>query len=320
MQVPFPVKRRWLVFLAIGVLTIGLLVARGCKNESNGDAPPTAKPSRVATQAASAPAAGTAPQQSGQLVLLPEAPTSNDFLLAVFRGSSGPVQYSWDKNGETLEGEELDRLDVKHLSKGAVITVTVDNAGKKHSASVTIGNLPPTVRQVSLKNPAIHRGIDIELVASGDDGDGDDVSFQYRWFRDGNPIDRIDGPILPGDQFRRGELISFQVIPFDGVEEGVPYQGTAMTIPNAPPVFLSTPPLQFLAETYSYQAQAKDPDDDEVTYALGNPPSGMIIDKKTGKINWPLLDLPAGDYRISIVAVDSQELKAYQEYSLSMSR
>lgn len=317
----FPYKRKWLVLLAIGVLITGLLVARGCMRKSDSAAPQTAKPSQGTIQSTSASADYTVPQSlSGPLVLLPEAPTSNDFLLAVFRGESGPVQFSWDKNGETLEGEVLDRLGIKHLFKGAVITVTVKNAGKTYSASVTIGNLPPTVRQVSLKNSYIYRGIDIELVASGEDVDGDEVSFQYKWFRNNNPIDGIDGPTLPGDYFSRGDQISFQVIPFDGVETGVPYEGTAITIPNAPPVFVSTPPLHFLSETYRYQAQAQDSDGDEVAYTLENPPQGMKINSKTGQIDWPLADLPAGEYRISIVADDTFGQKGYQEYSLNMSR
>jgi hypothetical protein len=320
MQFPFSIKKKWLVFLAIGSLAIvGLLVARGCKQENNAAAP-TANPSRLSTQPATAAAGTAAQQQSAQLVILPENPTSNDFLLAVFKGESGRVKYRWEKNGETLDGEELDRLAVKHLTKGAVITVYVDNAGASYSASVTIGNLPPVVAQVSLKNPAIHRGVDIELVASGEDPDGDDVAFNYKWFRDGSQINFSGGSTLSGDQFNRGDQISFQVIPFDGVEEGAPYEGTAITIPNAPPVFVSTPPLQFLSETYSYQAQAQDPDEDEVTYALENPPPGMIIDRKSGKINWALAGLPAGEYRINIVADDAQGQKGYQEYSLIMSR
>lgn len=320
MRLPFPVKREWLVFLAIGLLTVGFLLTRSCKIESNDVATLTANSVQVANQPASASVASTSAPQSGQLTLLPERPTSNDFLLAVFKGDSGRPKYRWEKNGTTLEGEDLDRLAIKHLSKGAVITVHVENAGKSYSASVTIGNLPPVVRQVSLKQPAIYRGVDIELVASGEDIDGDAVTFQYQWFRNGSQLDAIAGPKLPGDHFSRGDRISFQVIPFDGVEVGAPYEGVAITIPNAPPLFVSTPPLQFLSETYSYQAQAQDPDGDEVTFTLENPPPGMMIDSKSGKINWPLATLSAGVYRINIVADDAQGQKGYQEYSLTMSR
>lgn len=310
-----PLQGGWLLCLIIVLLA-------GCGNKKENNVipaqPVTASP--VETRPVAAATAARAAQQTSKLVLLPEAPTAKDMLLAVFKGEAGQVKYRWEKNGETLDGEKLDRLAVKHLQKGAVITVIVDNAGASYSASVTIGNLPPVVEQVTFKDPVIHRGVDIQLLASGDDADGDDITFNYKWYRDGNEMTIIDGPTLPGDQFNRGDRISFQVIPFDGVEEGAPYEGSAFTIPNAPPLFVSNPPLQFLSETYTYQARAIDPDDDAITYALENPPPGMKINSKTGQINWPLVDLPAGDYRISIVAVDSQEQKAYQEYSLSMSR
>ena len=179
---------------------------------------------------------------------------------------------------------------------------------------------PPVVSQVILKNPAIHRGVDIELIASGEDVDGDAIAFNVQWFRNGSQISLIKGPKLPGDQFNRGEQISFQVVPFDGENEGLPYVGSAMTIPNAPPFFVSQPLLQFRSDSYKYQAQAEDPDNDAVSYALENPPPGMTIDRNTGKINWPLAGLPAGEYRINIIADDLQGQKGFQEYSLTMSR
>lgn len=311
----FSLQGGWLICLIIVLLA-------GCGNKKENDVvtPLPATTPQVETKLATAAAAASVVQQAGKLVILPATPTAGDLLLAVFKGESGQVKYRWEKNGETLAGEELDRLAPVHLTKGAVITVFVDNAGIRHSASVTIGNRPPVVQQVTFKNPAIHRGVDIELVAVGADADGDNIAFNYKWFRDGSHIAAFDGPKLPGDQFSRGDQISFLVVPFDGEVDGAPYEGSAITIPNAPPYFSSKPPLQFLSEIYTYQAQAIDPDGDELTYTVENPPAGMRIDRKTGKITWPLAGLSAGEYRINIVAVDAQGQKGYQEYSLTMSR
>lgn len=306
-----PRKSRWLV-----CLTVMLLIGCGNKKEGGGAVPPAAAPAKGAT----VPATASATPQQGKLVILPETPTANDKLLAIFHGDSGRANYRWEKDGKLLEGEERDRLAASQLKKGALITVTVENNGVRYSTSVTIGNLPPVVQKVSFKNPAIHRGVDIELDVTGADADGDDIVFLYQWFCNGTQIDPIDGPKLPGDRFSRGDRISFLVVPFDGMNEGPPYQGRAITIPNAPPVFISSPPLQFLSNTYSYQAQAEDPDGDEITYALENPPSAMTIDSKTGQINWNLTVLPAGVYRINIIADDGQGQKGYQDYSLTMSR
>ena len=307
-------QRRWLVCLAVIAL-----VGCGNKKEEGGVVQQTAPPSaKVETPAGGASPSATQPLP--KLVILPAAPTAQDSLRAVFQCDSGRVVFRWEKDGQLLDGEVRESLAASHLQKGSIITVIVENDGKRYSESITIGNIPPVVSQVSFKNPAIHRDVDIELIATGKDADGDDISFKYKWFRNGSQIDMIDGAMLSGDQFSRGDQISFQVIPFDGDNEGPPYEGSAITIPNAPPTFVSKPPLQSLAETYSYQAQAIDPDDDDITYTLENPPPGMTINRKTGKINWPLAGVPAGEYRINLVAVDSQGEKGYQEYSLTMSR
>lgn len=308
-------QRRWLVCLAVIAL-----VSCGNAKEEGGAVQQTAPPSaKVETPARGASATG-ATQTQQKLVILPATPTAKDSLRAVFQCDSGRVVCRWEKDGQLLDGEVRESLAPSHLQKGSIITVIVENEGKRYSESITIGNIPPVVSQVSFKNPAIHRDVDIELIVIGKDADDDDISFKYKWFRNGSQIDMIDGAMLPGDQFSRGDQISFQVIPFDGDNEGPPYEGSAITIPNAPPTFFSTPPLKFLAEAYSYHAQAIDPDDDDITYTLENPPPGMTINKKTGRINWPLAGLPAGEYRINLVAVDSQGEKGYQEYSLTMSR
>lgn len=310
---------RWLIGLSFMVL-----LGCGTKDESGGATRPVASsPTSSATMTLPATTGATVsrmPQSQRSLALLPVAPKANDPLFAVFQSDSGTVLYRWEKDGELLVGENRDRLSANYLAKGAVITVIVDNNGEEYSASVAIGNLPPELRQVSFRNPAIHRGVDIELDVIGFDADGDDISFHYQWFRNGTKIDFIDGFSLPGDQFSRGDQISFLVIPYDGEDEGVAYEGTAISIPNAPPYFLSTAPVQFLSDTYSYQAQAIDPDGDELTYLLENPPAGMSIDGKTGQISWDLRDVSAGTYSVRIVAEDPQGQKAYQEYTLTMSR
>ncbi|MGF1676745.1 MAG: Ig-like domain-containing protein, partial [Rivularia sp. (in: cyanobacteria)] len=59
------------------------------------------------------------------------------------------------------------------------------------------------------------------------------------------------------------------------------------TPPNRPPVFTSIPVVNAAINTeYKYDADAKDPDLDEVNYSLGLAPEGMEIDANTGEITW----------------------------------
>lgn len=312
-----PVQCQWLLGLIFLALT-----ACGEKNEARGVV--TSMTPRVNSVENSpvtdvAVAGGSAPS-SRRLQILPERPTAQDSLIAVYQGEGRKVVFRWERDDVWIEGEERGRLAATYLKKGATVTVKVESDGSLHSDSVIIGNIPPTVNVVTITNPAIHRGVDIELVATGEDADNDSVTFRYQWFRNGSQISGVYGPKLAGDQFRRGDQISFTVIPFDGNDEGEPYLGSPVVIPNAPPIFVTTPPLNFLSERYFYQTRAVDPDGDKILYSLDNPPQGMTIDRRTGLLDWPLDGVPAGLYRVNIVVEDTEGQKNFQEYALTMER
>lgn len=304
------------------LVSLVFIVLAGCnsKKDDAGGGQTVSSPANISSAPAGNGVSAKSSPSQHKLVILPAAPTAQQPLMAVFQGEEGRVTYRWERDGTLLEGEERDRLAAEYLNKGARITVTVENNGVRYSESKIIGNIPPEVSSVAFKNPGIHRGVDIELIATGADADGDPIAFTVQWILNGNQIPALDGLTLPGDRFSRGDQVSFQIVPFDGENEGEPYISTPITIPNAPPVFISQPLLTFQADTYNYQAQAQDLDGDTVSYQLVNPPPGMTIDQRSGRIVWPLAGIPAGDYRINIVADDSQGLKSYQEYTLSMVR
>jgi RHS repeat-associated protein len=59
------------------------------------------------------------------------------------------------------------------------------------------------------------------------------------------------------------------------------------TPPNRPPVFTSTPIVDAaINKEYKYDANAVDPDKDEVTYNLVLGPEGMTINSTTGEVKW----------------------------------
>jgi RHS repeat-associated protein len=59
------------------------------------------------------------------------------------------------------------------------------------------------------------------------------------------------------------------------------------TPPNRPPIFTSTPVVDAAINTeYKYDADATDPDADNLTYSLALGPEGMTVDPTTGEIKW----------------------------------
>ena len=123
---------------------------------------------------------------------------------------------------------------------------------------------------------------------------------------------------LAGDKFRRGDKVVLRITPNDGKEDGPVFQGLELTIPNAPPKFVSSPPKTLQGETYQYQVQVDDPDGDPVNYVLEAGPKGMQIDPGSGLLLWPFARSDSGRHPIRIVAKDPEGLGAYQEYSLGL--
>lgn len=180
------------------------------------------------------------------------------------------------------------------------------------------GNRPPQVIAVPFREPRIHRGVDIEVMPEGSDPDGDLVTFRIDWFINGERLPDFNEPVLPGDRFQKGDRIALRIVPSDGKTDGLPFSGQPFAVPNAPPHFVSSPPLQFQAESYVYEARAEDSDGDVLTYRLEGGPPGMTIDADTGKVTWQIGQEQAGGHMVRIVALDNEGLKAVQEYTLTI--
>jgi len=261
----------------------------------------------------------TTPQKfSGTLPvrIVPEPPTAAEDIQAVFGTSSG-VSYAWEKNGVLLEGADTSRLSRSIFSKHDSITVIVRKGSEKGSATVVIRNALPKVTSVSLTPVDIHRGVDITAVPVAVDQDGDEVRFDGKWSLNGKELTDTT-LVLKGDRFKKGDMISFAVIPSDSEGAGLLFRTATLKIPNAFPYFASLPPPSFENRLYTYHATAVDPDGDAVTYGLAASPQGMVIDNKSGTITWHVPPGVAGLHEIQIVARDSDGAQAIQQYSLNL--
>jgi hypothetical protein len=182
----------------------------------------------------------------------------------------------------------------------------------------TSSNMPPRVVAVPFKNPVIKSGVDIEVAPEAEDPDYDLVSFRFQWFVNGEKQADLDGAVLPAERFRKGDHIALRVAPFDGKAEGAMFLGQSFTVPNAPPAFVTVPPLQFEAKVYTYEARAEDPDGDTLTYTLEAGPHGMAIDSQNGLLQWAIGQDQTGVHRVRVNAADEEGMKAVQEFTLTI--
>ena len=109
-----------------------------------------------------------------------------------------------------------------------------------------------------------------------------------------------------------------QVTPHDFAGSGKARFAEQITIANSSPKITSIPPTTINQGRYEYAVAANDPDGDPLTYTLQTAPSGMTIDKSTGRIEWRIAAETKGTHRVRLVVEDDRNGHAFQEFDLSL--
>jgi hypothetical protein len=262
-----------------------------------------------------------APERPPSVRIIPVSPGVESDLHAAVSGNGRSFAFTWLKDGEEVEGEKGSTLRKGGYRKGDEVTVVVAVNGLSARSSVVIADTAPSVAKVSLAPQFIYRGVDITAEVEATDPDGDEVGYEYQWIINGEESPLQTGKALKGDRFGRGDTVTVRVVPISGAGasalKGEPYTPFPVTIPNGPPAFTTTPPLEFNARVYSYRAEAVDPDGDPVSYALSAAPDGMEIDA-AGAISWAVKKDQGGANEVEITADDGRGGKAFQRYTVTV--
>jgi hypothetical protein len=152
----------------------------------------------------------------------------------------------------------------------------------------------------------------------GSDLDGDFIYYAYQWEKNGAILNEERGEILEGGQFKKGDSIAVIVTPDDREVQGSPKRSEALIISNSPPLVVSSPPTSVEKTTYIYQVQAKDTDNDPLTFNLKSGPKGMKMDKETGLIRWEIQKTDKGSHSVEIEVSDDAGAKSIQRYTLTI--
>jgi|GEM_PF-2256943 len=85
------------------------------------------------------------------------------------------------------------------------------------------------------------------------------------------------------------------------------------------PVITSSPVTSAnLGESYAYDVQAKDPDNDTLTYSLEEYPEGMIIDPLSGKITWTPGQTQGGAHYVTVKVADGRCGEDAQRFQINV--
>lgn len=184
---------------------------------------------------------------------------------------------------------------------------------------VSATNAPPEILTVKLEPNLVFPGTRLKAVVAAADPESDLITLDYEWksndqILSGEVMDELDTA-----NFRKGDLVTVTVTPFDGQIKGKSKESRPIVILNRPPEITSFPPAGNTDGAYVYEVRATDPDGDALQFSLEHAPPEMSIDADSGRIEWQVpVDL-TGNFRIRVVVSD-RDAKGFQEFTLNLQK
>lgn len=224
-----------------------------------------------------------------------EATRNSTLNLTVKGGNSHDTKIEWLVNGNPVAPQAIrNQFKTAETRKGDKVQAKAIIGGKEILSNIVIiKDTPPELSSVKIMPETFKPGDKLYIDAAGSDIDGDDVTVSFEWTKNGEPAGNSKEI---NAEIKRGDRISVKITPYDGETYGNPIT-LNREIRNLPPMIAKENKSIFDGKTYTYQINAVDPDEDQLTYTLKEGPDGMTIDPANGIITW---EVPPGDMKIII--------------------
>jgi hypothetical protein len=231
-------------------------------------------------------------------------------------------EYQWYVNRVAVHGATSESFDSTNLRRGDVVHVEIIGSNDKgerasyHTAKATVANAPPVVQKVVLEQDLPNRRLLAKVQAS--DADQDDIHFLFRWLRNEKVVSEGPKEVFDAADLAEKDIVTVEVVPHDHDGPGEPVRAAPLVASNNAPHIVSHPNMMGNAELYEYAVEAKDPEGDAVVFELETGPSGMAIDKASGRVTWKVPPSLKGTHHVKIVAADAKGARSWQEFDLSI--
>ena len=292
-------------------------ILSGCSRERPADPSASSQPSGALSPLSIIRSAAVVPDP-----VLRDSPIEVDIDVDEGRGEVLTYEYQWFINRVAVHGATTDAFDPPNLRRGDVIHVEIigtDEKGARASyrtPAVTVVNTPPVIKNVVIEHDLPHRRVVAKVQAS--DADQDDIHFVFRWLRNDKMVSEGPKEIFEAASLAENEVVTVEVIPYDGDGAGEPVRAAPLVGSNNAPNIVSHPNMMANAELYEYAVEAKDPEGGAVVFELETGPAGMVIDKASGRVVWKVPPSLKGTHHVKIVAADAQGARSWQEFDLSI--
>jgi hypothetical protein len=233
-------------------------------------------------------------------------------------------RYRWIVNGQPVRNQDGEQLSPELLKRGDAVSVEIrpyDGAVEGSlftTEPVVVGNSPPVVAHLAIEPESVSPGVLVQARADISDVDGDSIRVSYRWWKNDSLVQEGGEVELDTAAFSRGDTLSIEAVPFDGVQKGKAVRSVPIRVGNTPPRILSAPAKSIVNNRYDYQVEATDAESDTITFLLETAPPGMAIDEHKGSVSWKISPDQIGVHKVRILARDSQGAIAFQEFELNL--
>lgn len=233
-------------------------------------------------------------------------------------------RYRWIVNGQPVRNQDGEELSPELLKRGDALSVeiwphdgTVEGSPFTTEPVVVVNSLP-VVASLAIEPDSVYPGIRVQARADISDVDRDLIRVSYRWWKNDSLVQEGDEAELDTAGFSRGDTVSVEAVPFDGVQKGKAVRSVPIRMGNTPPRILSAPAKSIVNNRYDYQVEATDAESDAITFSLETAPPGMAIDEHIGSVSWQISPDQIGVHKVRILAKDSQGAITFQEFELNL--
>ena len=233
-------------------------------------------------------------------------------------------RYRWIVNDQPVRNQDGEQLSPELLKRGDAVSVEIwPHDGMVEGSlfttePVVVGNSPPVVAHLAIEPESVSPGVRVQARADISDVDGDLIRVSYRWWKNDSLVQEGGEVELDTAAFSRGDTLSVEAVPFDGVQKGKAVRSVPIRVGNTPPRILSAPAKSIVNNRYDYQVEATDAESDTITFLLETAPPGMAIDEHKGSVSWEISPDQIGVHKVRILAKDSQGAIAFQEFELNL--
>jgi len=233
-------------------------------------------------------------------------------------------RYRWIVNGQPVRNQDGEQLSPELLKRGDAVSVEIwPHDGMVEGSlfttePVVVSNSLPVVAHLAIEPESVSPGVRVQARADISDVDRDLIRLSYRWWKNDSLVQEGDEAELDTAGFSRGDTLSVEAVPFDGVQKGKAVRSVPIHMGNTPPRILSAPAKSIVNNRYDYQVEATDAESDAITFSLETAPPGMTIDEHKGSVSWQISPDQIGIHKVRVLAKDSQGAIAFQEFELNL--